>query len=158
MGAVVRGLSPGRVSAGWSGVRLHIANRWYPSSTTCSGCAVVKTKLRLSERTYTCRQCGLVLDRDLNAARNLAALLGEVIGATSTPSCGATVNEPDGNPRQTHTVGSGYRHGKTRKASAAPQGDGYPNRADSHPLTVQLTVRERRVCCIQCWTPGVRLS
>jgi putative transposase len=96
--AVVRGASPGRVSAGSSGVRLHIANRWYPSSTTCSGCAVVKTKLRLSERTYTCGQCGL------NAARNLAALLGEVIGATSTPSCGATVNEPDGNPRQTHTV------------------------------------------------------
>jgi putative transposase len=36
---------------GWSGVRLHIANRWYPSSKTCSDCAAVKTKLRLSERT-----------------------------------------------------------------------------------------------------------
>jgi putative transposase len=29
--------------AGWSGVRVHIANRWYPSSKTCSGCGVVKT-------------------------------------------------------------------------------------------------------------------
>jgi hypothetical protein len=39
---------------------------------------VVKTKLRLSERTFRCDECPLVLDRDLNAARNLAALVGEV--------------------------------------------------------------------------------
>ena len=45
-----------------------------------------------------------MLDRDLKAARNLAALAGEVIGGTSSQSCGATVNEPDGNPRQAHTV------------------------------------------------------
>ena len=89
---------------GWSGVRLHIANRWYPSSKTCSGCGAVKTKLRLSERTFRYDECPLVLDRDLNAAQNLAALVGEVIGGTSSPTCGATVNEPDGNPHQTHTV------------------------------------------------------
>jgi putative transposase len=111
---------------GWSGVRLHIANRWYPSSTTCSGCGVVKTKLRLSERTFRCDECPLVLDRDLNAARNLAALVGEVIGGTSSQSCGATVNEPDGNPHQTHTVwGAGTATGRPtrstprRKATAA---------------------------------------
>jgi hypothetical protein len=33
-------------------------------------------------------------------------------------------------------VGSGYRHGKAHEVNAAPQGDGYPNTADSHPLTV----------------------
>jgi putative transposase len=66
--------------AGWAGVRVHIADRWFPSSKTCSGCGVVKAKLRLSERTYTCDHCGLVIDRDLNAARNLAALVGEVMG------------------------------------------------------------------------------
>jgi hypothetical protein len=64
----------------------------------------VKTTQRLSERTYTCGQCGFTLDRDRGAARNLAALVGEVIGGTSTQSCGATVNEPDGNPHQTHTL------------------------------------------------------
>jgi putative transposase len=44
---------------------------------------VVKTNLRLSERTSRCDECPLVLDRDLNAARTLAALVGEVIGGTS---------------------------------------------------------------------------
>jgi len=66
--------------AGWAGVRVHVADRWFPSSKTCSGCGAVKAKLRLSERTYTCDCCGLVIDRDLNAARNLAALVSEVTG------------------------------------------------------------------------------
>ncbi|WP_036016422.1 IS607 family element RNA-guided endonuclease TnpB [Lentzea albidocapillata] len=87
--------------ARWAGVRVHVAGRWYPSSKTCSGCGVVKAKLRLSERIFRCDACGLVLDRDLNAARNLAAL---VRGETSSPSCGATVNEPDGNPGKTRTA------------------------------------------------------
>ena len=50
------------------------ADRFYPSSKTCSDCGAVKTKLPLSEREYTCTTCGLSLDRDVNAARNLAAL------------------------------------------------------------------------------------
>jgi putative transposase len=87
--------------AAWSGVRVHVADRWYPSSKTCSACGVVKAKLRLSERLFRCA-CGLVLDRDLNAARNLAALVEH----TSSPSCGATRNEPDGNPRKTTACGA----------------------------------------------------
>ena len=54
-----------------TGARLHVVNRWYRSSKTCSGCGSVKAKLSLSERTYTCEGCGLVLDRDLNAAINI---------------------------------------------------------------------------------------
>ena len=54
-----------------TGARLHVVNRWYRSSKTCSGCGRVKAKLSLSERTYTCEGCGLVLDRDLNAAINI---------------------------------------------------------------------------------------
>jgi putative transposase len=83
----------------WAGVCTYLADRWYPSSKTCSGCGAVKAKLRLSERTFCCDQCGYALDRDLNAARNLAALV-----ETSSPSCGATANEPAGNPRKTRTV------------------------------------------------------
>jgi putative transposase len=56
------------------GVEIILADRFYPSSKTCSGCGAVKTALALSERTYRCAECGLALDRDVNAARNLLAL------------------------------------------------------------------------------------
>lgn len=55
-----------------TGIELVRADRWYPSSKTCSGCGFKKEVLSLSERTYTCEHCGLVIDRDLNAALNLA--------------------------------------------------------------------------------------
>ena len=64
----------------WNGGRLHVADRWFPSSKTCSGCWVVKAKLPLRVRTFTCDACGLVLDRDLNAARNLALPLEREAG------------------------------------------------------------------------------
>ncbi|MBL8927534.1 MAG: transposase [Pseudonocardia sp.] len=57
-----------------AGVRLVVADRWFASSKTCSGCGTAKAKLPLSEREYVCLACGIVLDRDENAARNLAAL------------------------------------------------------------------------------------
>jgi putative transposase len=59
----------------WAGGTFVQADTFFPSSKTCSGCGHVKAKLPLSERTYRCERCGLVLDRDENAARNLAALL-----------------------------------------------------------------------------------
>jgi IS605 OrfB family transposase len=73
---------------GWNGGRLLIADRWYPSSKTCSGCGTVKAKLSLAERKYCCEVCGLALDRDLNAARNLAALAAEFDTAGSGPVAG----------------------------------------------------------------------
>ncbi|MGI5239518.1 IS607 family element RNA-guided endonuclease TnpB [Dactylosporangium sp. CA-139066] len=76
----------------WNGGRLVVADRWFPSSKTCSGCGVVKTKLALSERQYRCAGCGLVLDRDLNAARNLAALAAEFDTAGSGPVAGRGAN------------------------------------------------------------------
>jgi len=68
----------------WRGGRVIAADRWFASSKTCSGCGAVKAKLALSERTYVCTSCGLVLDRDVNAARNLAAI-GETVVAGSGP-------------------------------------------------------------------------
>ncbi|WUF29846.1 transposase [Kribbella sp. NBC_00482] len=73
----------------WNGGRLIVADRWFPSSKTCSGCGVVKAKLLLSERVYRCELCGLVMDRDENAARNLAALAVAASGAETLNGRGA---------------------------------------------------------------------
>jgi putative transposase len=62
----------------WYGSRLLVADRFYPSSKTCSACGWVKAKLTLAERSFACEACGLRLDRDLNAARNLATLAHHV--------------------------------------------------------------------------------
>lgn len=73
----------------WNGGRLIIADRFYPSSKTCSGCGTVKAKLALSERAYQCGNCALILDRDVNAARNLLKLAAN--GAESINARGAAV-------------------------------------------------------------------
>jgi putative transposase len=58
----------------WYGSRLLIAPRFFPSSKTCSRCGLVKVTLPLEVRIFCCEGCQLVIDRDLNAARNLARL------------------------------------------------------------------------------------
>lgn len=85
------------------GSRLVIADRWYPSSKTCSCCGVVKETLDLSQRTYHCDDCGLEIDRDINAARNLAHLAA----SSAATACGE--------PR------SGARHKPRVKRGSAKQ-------------------------------------
>lgn len=53
------------------GIEFVQADRFYPSSKTCSKCGCVKHSLKLSERTFVCEECGVVIDRDYNAAINL---------------------------------------------------------------------------------------
>lgn len=53
------------------GVDLIVADRVFASSKTCGCCGFRRERLSLSERTFICPQCGLSLDRDLNAAINL---------------------------------------------------------------------------------------
>lgn len=60
--------------AAWAGSLLVPADRFYPSSKTCSSCGSVKAKLGLGERVFTCSECGHDQDRDHNAAANLATL------------------------------------------------------------------------------------
>ena len=59
----------------WQGETLLLDDRWFPSTKMCSRCGNVKEEMDLSERIYMCENpaCGLVIDRDLNAALNLAA-------------------------------------------------------------------------------------
>lgn len=56
----------------WKGVEFVKADRFFASSKICSCCGHKKETLKLSERTYKCENCGLEIDRDLNAAKNLA--------------------------------------------------------------------------------------
>ena len=56
------------------GSKMVLADRWFPSSKTCSNCGKKKESLALSERIFTC-ECGLVCDRDINAAINLVRLV-----------------------------------------------------------------------------------
>jgi putative transposase len=77
--------------AEWYGSQVVVVSRWEPSSKTCSGCGWVDKDLELSDRIFVCRNpqrpdCGLVLDRDLNAAINLAKLAGS--SSESLNACG----------------------------------------------------------------------
>ena len=51
-------------------IELRIVDRFYPSSKTCSSCGEIKKDLKLKDRVYKCN-CGLTIDRDLNASMNL---------------------------------------------------------------------------------------
>jgi putative transposase len=61
--------------AGWYGSTLLVADRWYPSSKTCSGCGWRNPSLTLPDRMFHCQSCRLVIDRDANAAINLKHLV-----------------------------------------------------------------------------------
>ena len=60
--------------AAFAGVQVKFVSRWYPSSKTCSVCGWVHEDLALADRIFQCQQCAVVLDRDENAALNLAAM------------------------------------------------------------------------------------
>lgn len=113
----------------WNGGRLVLAGRFWPSSKKCSACGAVKATLPLSERVFRCEHCGLILDRDVNAARNLLKLAAS--GAESSinasgaavrpgPAGHATMNEEPGT-RQRGKTGTapgnkGLRHESYRTA------------------------------------------
>lgn len=61
-----------RYKCEWNGIEFIQADRFYPSSKTCSCCGNIKRDLKLSDRTYKCDICGLTIDRDYNAAINLS--------------------------------------------------------------------------------------
>ncbi|MFE6153514.1 IS607 family element RNA-guided endonuclease TnpB [Streptomyces sp. NPDC057889] len=98
--------------------RLVVADRWYPSSKTCSECGAVKAKLPLHVRTYECDACDLVLDRDDNAALNLAALAAAAVTGTGVAGDQDTtqVSKPRGADRKTRATA------RSRKATGGRAG------------------------------------
>ena len=115
----------------WYGSTLVEAGRYYPSSKLCSACGGRKPNLTLADRIYQCGHCGLEIDRDLNAAVNLARL-GETRPGKQSPAGSGPV-AGRGATRETEPARAGdaggcetstprrQPPGKTRTAS--PQGE-----------------------------------
>ena len=59
-----------------AGHALHVADRFFPSTRTCSVCGCIGDQVPLNVRTFHCKECGATIDRDINAAVNLAKLIG----------------------------------------------------------------------------------
>ncbi|MDR8410264.1 IS607 family element RNA-guided endonuclease TnpB [Nonomuraea sp. 3-1Str] len=106
---------------GWNGGAVHVADRWYPSSKTCSKCGAVKAKLPLRVRVFDCDNCPLVMDRDENAARNLAALAAAC--TTGTGVAGdqdAQASKPRGADQKTRATRLGRKAESGRAGGATP--------------------------------------
>ena len=76
---------------GWYGSELIVIDRWYPSSQLCSGCGSRKP-MPLKLRQYDCSNCGLSLERDLNAAINIRDYSGTAVSST-VKACGRDLPE-----------------------------------------------------------------
>ena len=72
MGELLRQI---KYKAAWRGAQVREAGQWYASTKTCSACGS-KKPMTLGDRVFICPECGLVLDRDVNAAINLAGVGG----------------------------------------------------------------------------------
>ncbi|GAA1080029.1 hypothetical protein GCM10009642_16820 [Nocardiopsis metallicus] len=107
----------------WGGGCLIVADRWFASSKTCSGCGAVKAKLGLHVRGFDCDACPLVLDRDVNAARNLAQLAQSMsnTGTGVAGDRGARAPKPRGADRRTRTTRPGRKTGVGRAGGATPR-------------------------------------
>lgn len=64
------------------------ADRWFTSSKTCSECGYVKHDLKLSDRKWTCPECGTNHVRDINAAINLKKNALSTLGSRGIQACG----------------------------------------------------------------------
>ena len=64
------------------------ADRWFPSSKTCSRCGHVNGALKLSDRNWTCPHCGTSHARDVNAAVNLRNYALSTLGSRGIEACG----------------------------------------------------------------------
>ncbi len=90
----------------WYGKRLIVIDRWHPSSRLCStpGCGGKNNHLKLSERSWTCLECGTLHDRDFNAAKNILAAGLAVVQRELDKACGEDIR-PKASPRVTPSNG-----------------------------------------------------
>ncbi|MFJ6017797.1 IS607 family element RNA-guided endonuclease TnpB [Nocardiopsis alba] len=122
----------------WNGGRLVVADRWFASSKTCSRCGATKDKLPLHIRVFDCDACPLVLDRDVNAARNLAALASCTAGTGVAGDRGARAPKPRGADRKTRTTRQSRKAGAGWAGGATPAVRG--KEAGDRRRSIQLTL------------------
>jgi putative transposase len=112
----------------WYGSHLHLADRWFASTMTCSACSLVNAKLGLAERTFRCAGCGMVMDRDENAARSLANLVArsgrETLNARGSDvrpgNTGRTELKREPCAEPTGKSGTALSQGRATEAEAEP--------------------------------------
>ena len=73
-----------------AGIKLILADRFYPSSKTCSNCGAIKQDLKLKDRVFECNSCELEIDRDFNASLNLYRLGSSTVSSTGINVCGVS--------------------------------------------------------------------
>ena len=122
--------------------RTVVASRWYPSSKTYSSCKTVKAKLPLHARVFQCDACPLVMDRDENAARNLADLASaSIIGTGVAGDRGTRVPKPRGADQKTRASRASHKAGPVRAGGAKPTAYRTEARDLHQDTTTQLGLR-----------------
>jgi putative transposase len=91
----------------WRGGQVMVADRWLPSTRTCSRCGLIKQQMGLDERVFSCDACGLVMDRDRNAAANLAAWAERQHAQAPDRQAGGRVKNAPGGEGAGHRGGDG---------------------------------------------------
>jgi putative transposase len=91
----------------WRGGQVLVADRWLPSTKTCSRCGLIKQRMGLAERIFVCDDCGLVMDRDRNAAANLAAWAEQHHTRAPDRQAGGRDNNAPGGEGAGHRDGDG---------------------------------------------------
>ena len=69
--------------ASWNDKQIVFIDRFYPSSKLCYDCGYKNDSLQLSDREWVCPNCGVVHDRDINAAKNILEEGKRIIGLSS---------------------------------------------------------------------------
>jgi len=109
----------------WYGTELLTAPRFFPSTKSCSSCGWVWAEMGLGHRIFVCQACGMVLDRDRNAASNLAAW------ANAESAWASQAPDPEARGRVTNACGG---NGAGRCSSGGATG---PAIDRSHPARKQ---------------------
>ena len=110
----------------WNCGELIVADRWYPSSKTCSQCGSIHGNLERGASVFVCPECGFWIGRDLNAARNLKALAGKAPDSLNARGDCGRPSGTDGPVRQRSMKREGGRQSNARSPLALGLARGSP--------------------------------